>query len=985
MFMRAKQILLFATFAAACGFFMTQLLISGQDRNYAPRRAEQNKTTQGYLEWLTNIKVNQNSKTIEAEHIANAYKGIEKLIREPEKNSEFLWKFRGPNNVGGRTRALIIDKQNPNVLWAGAVSGGLWKSETKGQYWVRVPYEQNSSSPLSNSVTSMTQASDGTVYFGTGEAFPATLVEQTGALAFPGSGIFKQEGETFKRLEATNNNDFLAVRKLAADPTTPNTLYAATTTGVFSTTDAGATWNKLINSPAWDVAVAADGTAFASADSCIYRKQQGGEFTVVKQESNVGRTVLSVCAPNHVFASIADTEGDLKTIYKSANNGNTWTTIGQGGGVEFRPFLTSQGIYAHSLYAFSPDIVFIAGTDLWAGMSVNNQDLFVWSPMSFSTSLSIYDPLYLPANIHTIVSPMTSPDDQLEVLFGTDAGIYGMWAPTSTTRYTKAINTNYATSQIYRATANNRGEIVAASQSNGAIFMDYKLSSSQYFRGERILGARKSATECLFSSMNPDLLITGLEYGVLYRTSELTTSTDFSLGLTTFFNTPLSGNHSYSFNDSVFGTSTTPWLSPIALWEIDDYRGYYNDTSAVMAQTEYTEGEAYNLGSANIAGMPVWWLADKDYGMGDTIRYADKYKSQMLLGLKGRLWLTRKAENFKNPVVGNEWIPILYKRSIDNDPTGTRAADVTATTFSVDGDIAYVAFSPDYRDSAKIFRISNLHASVTYEQLANISPQDLARTTNITCIGAFIGRYVTEMVVDNNHAETLILTLGQYGNEEYIYYAEEAYSAPAALDLSNFKAIQGNLPLMPVYTLCVNTNPNNVNQLLVGTEYGIYVTDDYRAASPEWKIANNGLEYNVPVFNIRQLRNPMRKTNGTYEMGAIVVATYGRGVYIDSSYMYTVVGEKPPHEGLYEGKLDVNIYPNPVETDAIVDIYVNQRSSIQVNVYDLSGKLLYCDEIERVEQGKHTINIPTSNFPSGAYFVQCLNGNTQKTIKIIKK
>ncbi|MEL7004462.1 MAG: hypothetical protein AAFN93_17255, partial [Bacteroidota bacterium] len=44
----------------------------------------------------------------------------------------------GPNNVGGRTRALAIDVTNENIIFAGGVSGGLWRSTNTGSTWTRV-------------------------------------------------------------------------------------------------------------------------------------------------------------------------------------------------------------------------------------------------------------------------------------------------------------------------------------------------------------------------------------------------------------------------------------------------------------------------------------------------------------------------------------------------------------------------------------------------------------------------------------------------------------------------------------------------------------------------------------------------------------------------------------------------------------------------------------------------------------------------------
>jgi hypothetical protein len=47
------------------------------------------------------------------------------------------WEFRGPENLGGRTRALAVDVANENILIAGGVSGGMWRSEDGGATWAR--------------------------------------------------------------------------------------------------------------------------------------------------------------------------------------------------------------------------------------------------------------------------------------------------------------------------------------------------------------------------------------------------------------------------------------------------------------------------------------------------------------------------------------------------------------------------------------------------------------------------------------------------------------------------------------------------------------------------------------------------------------------------------------------------------------------------------------------------------------------------------
>lgn len=65
-------------------------------------------------------------------------KEIDQNAPARKSNVTLSWDHAGPNNVGGRTRALAADKDNPDVLLAGAVAGGIWKSEDSGQSWRQV-------------------------------------------------------------------------------------------------------------------------------------------------------------------------------------------------------------------------------------------------------------------------------------------------------------------------------------------------------------------------------------------------------------------------------------------------------------------------------------------------------------------------------------------------------------------------------------------------------------------------------------------------------------------------------------------------------------------------------------------------------------------------------------------------------------------------------------------------------------------------------
>jgi hypothetical protein len=80
---------------------------------------------------------------------AGAYQRAAAVHKRLIKNSRFSsstatsdqWYSIGPDNIGGRILALAVDPLNTSVVWAGAASGGLWKSTTGGEGssgWTRV-------------------------------------------------------------------------------------------------------------------------------------------------------------------------------------------------------------------------------------------------------------------------------------------------------------------------------------------------------------------------------------------------------------------------------------------------------------------------------------------------------------------------------------------------------------------------------------------------------------------------------------------------------------------------------------------------------------------------------------------------------------------------------------------------------------------------------------------------------------------------------
>lgn len=91
------------------------------------------------------------------------------------------WKFAGPDNIGSKTRAIVVDPHNPNRVIAGSVGGGLWVSEDQGSSWSQVAtYFSEKCNP---NVTCISIRGD-KMYVGTGETGLVTTYKNAGVLEY---------------------------------------------------------------------------------------------------------------------------------------------------------------------------------------------------------------------------------------------------------------------------------------------------------------------------------------------------------------------------------------------------------------------------------------------------------------------------------------------------------------------------------------------------------------------------------------------------------------------------------------------------------------------------------------------------------------------------------------------------------------------------------------------------------------------------------
>jgi len=163
------------------------------------------------------------------------------------------WTSKGPDNVGGRSRAFLIDKDNSNVMYLGGVTGGLFKSTTGGSSWTSIDdFAENIG------VTSLAESADGTLYYGTGEGLYSQVLGQPNySISFVGGGMFKStdDGATWIIIPSTKPTAISAgaawssIGVIITHKTDKNILWAATNKGLQRSGDAGTTWTNPITIP----------------------------------------------------------------------------------------------------------------------------------------------------------------------------------------------------------------------------------------------------------------------------------------------------------------------------------------------------------------------------------------------------------------------------------------------------------------------------------------------------------------------------------------------------------------------------------------------------------------------------------------------------------------------------------------------------------------------------------------------------------------
>ncbi|HEY0515034.1 MAG TPA: hypothetical protein VGH73_24275 [Thermoanaerobaculia bacterium] len=381
------------------------------------------------------------------------------------------WVFRGPANVGGRTRALLIDPRNPAHLWAGSVSGGLFVSSNAGKSW----------SPIDDFFPSLTVSSlaadpsdPDTFYVGTGEGF-------FNADSLRGLGIFVTHdgGASFQQLGATGN--WGDVNRIAVSPADPSTLLAATSAGLYRSTDGGGTWSLRTEHRSLQVAFnpRAPNEALASEDGANHLHQ-----ILFSSDSGATWTTASSLAGNAYFLArieiaYAPSDGNIAyanqdgAFWKSTDGGRSWNQVGQSGDGNW---------YSNAVWVSptDPNLVLVGG--VYVSRSLNGGQSFAPISSGYLLTQQVHP------DVHFIAGdPGYDGRTNRRVYVGCDGGVFvaDNVQTVTTKKGWRSLNGGYATTQYYSGAGDGpTALLMGGAQDNGTLRLQKTATATLSYGGD---------------------------------------------------------------------------------------------------------------------------------------------------------------------------------------------------------------------------------------------------------------------------------------------------------------------------------------------------------------------------------------------------------------------------------------------------------------------------------------------------------------------
>ena len=976
---------------------------------------------------------------------------IKRILNESRRNSRVSgdasdnnWVERGPNNVGGRTRAIMFDPNDPTneTVFAGGVSGGLWKNtniSNANSTWTQVSISEN----LNVSCLAVDPNNSMTFYLGTGESYVGGDVNGNGVWkstdggtswtkiygGISGATTFESASVITVNTPAGIAGDYACypttnfgspiVSAMTADFVLADDGNAPNDDGCTPFVNAGAMSGKIAlirrgsctfvtkvkeaqnagaiaaivmnNVGGTPVAMGGD-DATITIPSVMISKEDGdaivaalgsgvngtlnpvsGDYTgnlvpgsqhindiVVRDNGGSSEVYVASGASRYGAANSATYLGaDSYGLFKSTDNGASWTELTMPltpSGKKHTPNDIEIGAdnkvwvaTTHTLTTGEGGGKIFASTNAAATTFELKHEITDGARVQIATSKSNAGTVYALAQVQTINGAGTAYiAPYLGMIKTTNS-----FSSTTNMALPNDADTGISADDFTRGQAfydlviavdptNDQNLFVGGidlfkSTNAGASWSQF----SHWYGGFGHQEVHADQHGIAFGNGDVNKMLFGNDGGVYYSSNKGTTTSSRNVGYNT------SQFYSVGVAPSSTGDNFAGGLQD------NGTQGFFNASGGINssvetqggdgAATDYDQdtGNYYisnyvyndNINQRNLNGSAIRNLNSENLSRGDFINQQtlDSNKNLLFTNYTDNSVPTYQIRRYKIPNFGSVQKAILTDALLQSggSPTALKVSPFTTAT-------------------------TKLYVGTFFGDLLRVDGAD-GNSQTWTDIGTpdFVGS-ISDIEFGATE-DDIFVTMHNYGVSS-IWYTNNGGTT--------WMEKEGNLPDMPVKTIL--QNPLNTEEVVVGTELGVWYTNDFSSASPSWHSAFNGMS-NVKVTDL-----DLRDDN------AIYAATYGRGVFsgVFTATPLLTIGDEQIASNT------INVYPTVSSGNLYIKSTLNY-SDLKVMVYDFNGRLTHQKSMNLYANTQEGIDL--SGLNAGMYFVNVSSENVNKTVKIIIK
>ncbi len=707
--------------------------------------------------------------------------------RTPGDANDNNWEERGPNNVGGRTRALMFDPNDINNanpaddytrVFAGGVSGGLWVNDDitdANSPWQLV---QGLADNISVTVIVSDPNNSNIMYLGSGESYTSGFAIGSGVYKSTDGGVNWQQmiggnfgtsssnpgGATLlvdgifyvNDLVARDNNGTTEIYAAMASATyresgSPTNILGFDQQGLYKSDDGGVNWTRFpiqfnngtyanpndieidLNNNIW---LATTGDFFGSPGGSIFQSTDGNTFNFITTIPSAQRTEIepSATTPGTFWVAADIGSGSQADLYVTTNNFASLTALTEpndaDNGIPASDYTRQQAFFNLPIEVDANDNLYVGGIDLFKfDSNLNTWDqISKWQPFGGQQNITAS---LIHADQHAIVF---RPNDNTQAIIGNDGGVYYSANITNAAGDANAIqprNLNYNVTQFYY------GDIADGDIPDGDDFA----------------GGTQDNGSLVALDANPGIN-----------------------GLNEF----LGGDGAYTaidFNDGYL-VASNPFL-----------------THAVISYPSFSGG---------------YYFVSEDSGSFINVGELDKNTNTFYADASTNTAIIGQFTNINNGAAN------VQRTNLTNSLLNSRP---TAFAVSANGQTVYAGLRNG--------RLLKIEAALT----------TLRIWSNVQDPG-FVGS-----VSDIEFGETendLYVTFHNYGVNN-VWYSPDAGVTWQQKD--------GNLPDIPVKAILANPLVANGAEVIIGTELGVWRSSNFDTATPTWVRSDNGMR-SVAVFDL---------------------------------------------------------------------------------------------------------------------------------------